>query len=202
MLAATRADVDALNVEARSALLERGLLGSEVATAADFELRLGDAVICTRNDRRLGVLNGTRGTVVHANMAGGVGLLVEGELVHLPAEYLAAGQLTYGYVTTVHKSQGETVERSFVLGSASLFREAGYVAMSRARIRTDLYVADSPFEDGLGPDVAFPDELTRSLRTSRAKFLALEEDARCQPQSKGEPEVERQRTEPDLGLGR
>ena len=57
-------------------------------------------------------------------------------------DYLEAGWLDHGYATTVHKSQGETVERAFVLGTGGVYREAAYVAMSRARTRSDLYVVD------------------------------------------------------------
>ncbi|HEX3426388.1 MAG TPA: ATP-binding domain-containing protein, partial [Acidimicrobiales bacterium] len=48
--------------------------------------------------------------------------------------------LGYGYATTVHKSQGATVDRAFLLGSDALYREAGYVGLSRARQRSDLYL--------------------------------------------------------------
>jgi len=40
--------------------------------------------------------------------------------------------LPTGTASTIHKSQGETVDRAFVLGTAGLYREAGYVALSRA----------------------------------------------------------------------
>ena len=62
------------------------------------------------------------------------------------------GHLDHGYATTIHKSQGLTVDRAFILATDSLTREAGYVAMSRARKGTDLYVPISAFEDGINPD--------------------------------------------------
>ena len=94
----------------------------------------GDKVICLRNDRRLDVLNGTIGTVERRR---GNGLVVEtadGPRA-LPADYLEAGHLGHAYAMTVHKSQGMTVERAFVLSSESLSQESGYVAMSRAPSR-------------------------------------------------------------------
>ena len=39
----------------------------------------------------------------------------------------------YGYALTVHQSQGMTCERALLLGSDALYREAGYVGMSRGR---------------------------------------------------------------------
>jgi hypothetical protein len=86
------------------------------------------------------VLNGTRGIAVAPSAGGGVTIAAEHRLIRLSPDYLADGHLAYGYAATIHKSQGETVDRGFVLANASLFREAGYVALSRARVRTDLYV--------------------------------------------------------------
>ena len=52
----------------------------------------------------------------------------------LPLAYLEAGHLDHGYASTIHKAQGATYDRAFVLATESLTREAGYVAMSRARL--------------------------------------------------------------------
>jgi conjugative relaxase-like TrwC/TraI family protein len=172
MLAVRRADVDALNRLARSTLMGRGEIGPSVAFSASRTMSLRDEVMCLRNDHRLGVRNGTRGTVV----AGGEGVVVistEDGPRRLDRAYLDAGWLDHGYATTIHKSQGQTVERAFVLGTGG-YREAAYVAMSRARDRTDLYVVDGAFEKGIeptgqeGPLAA----LTKALSASRAKVLA------------------------------
>ena len=47
-------------------------------------------------------------------------------------------KLAYGYASTIHKSQGMTVDRAMVWGSASLDRHLGYVAMSRHRERLEI----------------------------------------------------------------
>jgi len=90
-------------------------------------------------------------------------------------KYLAGGHLGHGYATTVHKSQGATYDRAFVLASESLTREAGYVAMSRARRSSELFVLSAAFEHGHGPDALIEEPLARTaarLATSRAKHLA------------------------------
>ena len=149
MYAARRDDVDWLNGLARAELRRRGNLGPDlpgVPGSAGFAL--GDDVLCLRNDRRIGVMNGTLGKV---------SAVLDGHLVvetpsgprKLSASYLEAGFLTHGYASTIHKAQGVTVDRAFVLGTASLYREAGYVAMSRARGATDVYVVGGAFESGL-----------------------------------------------------
>lgn len=182
MLAATRREVDELNRLARSSLAESGMLGSVVArTAGGCEFALGDEVVCLRNDRRIGVVNGTRGVVV-GTADGGVTLRVGTAVQHVPQAYLAEGRLAHGYATTIHKSQGDTVDRAFVLGTDSLHRESGYVALSRARVRTDLYVAEETLDEGRTPDdphgTARPrrseDDLIRTFTRSDAKRLALD----------------------------
>ncbi len=49
-------------------------------------------------------------------------------------------RLAHAYATTVYGSQGLTVDRAFVLASPAMDRHAIYVASSRARLSTDLYV--------------------------------------------------------------
>ena len=64
MLAVNRRDVDELNALARTKLLEGGMLGDEVLRTEERSFALSDEVVCLRNAKKLGVLNGTRGTVV------------------------------------------------------------------------------------------------------------------------------------------
>jgi conjugative relaxase-like TrwC/TraI family protein len=174
MLAVNRRDVSALNLGARAILQSRGTVGSDLTEANGRAFAPGDEVVCLRNARRLGVINGTRGTVVGLE---GTDLVIDvaGTPRLLPTEYLSAGHLDYGYATTVHKSQGATYGRAFVLATESLTKEAGYVAMSRARISTELFVGGGAFEQGLGPEVKEVEPLSRTaarLAVSRAKVLA------------------------------
>lgn len=170
MYALRRADVDDLNRRARLRLDAAGLLGPERIQVAGAEFAVGDQVLCLRNDRRLGVRNGTTGTLTALDADG---LVLDGR-TRLPAGYLAAGHLGHAYATTIHKAQGATVEQAFVLGSEGLYREAGYVGLSRARARTDLYlVAD--LGRGDGRDDGGVGELTRQLGASRAEQLALDQ---------------------------
>jgi len=148
MLAVTRRDVAELNDLARAALRTAGRLGPDVLTVAGRGFAVGDVVVCGRNDSRLDVINGTRGSL--ASIEGGSVVLDTAQGPRwLSPDYLERGHLTHGYALTVHKSQGATVDRAFVLVTASLTREAGYVAMSRARRSTELFVATSPVEDGV-----------------------------------------------------
>ena len=64
MPAVNRRDVASLNEEARIQLRNHGLLGPDSGWVGDTPIATGDEVLCLRNDRRLGVLNGTWGRVV------------------------------------------------------------------------------------------------------------------------------------------
>jgi Ti-type conjugative transfer relaxase TraA len=176
MLAASRRDVDALNLLARIDRRRRRELGADVMVTESRSFAIGDEVVCNRNSRRIGVLNGTRGTVLGWSDRLLTIDTMDG-LVDLPRNYIEAGHLDHGYATTIHKAQGATYERAFVLATEALTRESGYVAMSRARGGAELFVADGPFETGHGPD-AVPDEplaaTANRLATSRAKRLASE----------------------------
>jgi ATP-dependent exoDNAse (exonuclease V) alpha subunit len=171
MYAVRRVDVEDLNQRARQRLDQAGRLGFERMEAAGREFAVGDEVLCLRNDRRLGVRNGTRSTVTDLDRESRTVTLAEG--IVLPAEYLEAGHLGYSYCTTVHKAQGSTVDRAFLLGSDTLYREAGYVGLSRAREANHLYfvsgdphVADEAARDPLA-------ETIRHLSDSKAQTLAL-----------------------------
>ena len=151
MIALRASDVADLNRRARTRMAAAGALTGPTLPAASrstiepVELQAVDRVVCLRNHRRLGVVNGTRGTVTAVDTnCGAVELeLDDGRQVTLPAWYLRDGHVGHGYAITGHKAQGATVDRTFVLGSDELYREWGYVALSRHREDTRLYLVDS-----------------------------------------------------------
>ncbi|MBA2729339.1 MAG: AAA family ATPase, partial [Euzebyaceae bacterium] len=145
MVAARRSDVDDLNERARRRLAATGrLTGPAVTDSGGRDFQSGDQVMALRNDRRLGVINGSRGTAtaVDSDQRSVTVRLTDHRQVILPAGYLDAGHLTHGYAITGHKAQGLTTDQAWVLGSDNLYREWGYVAMSRARHSTRLYLVD------------------------------------------------------------
>jgi UvrD-like helicase C-terminal domain len=66
-------------------------------------------------------------------------LMLPHATVRLDRSYLDAGHLDHGYAMTIHKSQGTTCDHVYVVGPAGLYREAAYVALSRARHGATLY---------------------------------------------------------------
>jgi conjugative relaxase-like TrwC/TraI family protein len=177
ILAHDRADVAALNHQARQLVDEAGWLGATRLVASGREWAAGDRLVCRRNDYRpeVDVRNGTRGTVEAVHRAAG-SLLVrtdDGRRVELPADYLEHVQ--HGYAITGHAAQGATVDRTFLLatperGSA----EWGYVAASRHRIDLQAFVAGADRE-------TVCDELAQTWSRVAAKVLVVDRVCRVDP---------------------
>ncbi|MGH3030606.1 MAG: MobF family relaxase [Gaiellaceae bacterium] len=180
MLAYRRSDVHELNEAARQLLIQAGRLGDETLEAGEREFRVGDRILCRRNDHRLGVRNGLRGTIVDLDHADRTLTLETDAGPHrvLPAAY-AAEHLEHGYALTGHAAQGATFEHAFaLLRDEGALREWGYVACSRARTETRLYLVGAGHErEAHGRDLEprdVSDRLADALTTSASERLALE----------------------------
>lgn len=187
MVAISNRDVDHLNEGARAARRAAGELGEDELAAGDRSFAVGDEIMCVRNDRLVGVINGTMATVLDVD-AHNRSLVVElqgGGRRVIPTDYLDAGNVTHAYATTIHKAQGLTVDRTFLLGDDRLYREAGYVGLSRGRRSNHLYVVHHDRDEALelhavDRDPPEPvDEVLAALERSAAKHLASEERARA-----------------------
>lgn len=183
MFALRRSEVDSLNRLARSVMSAAGRLGDVELVVNGRCFSVGDEVVALRNNRRIGLTNGTRATVTDIDPAAGeLAVATDTEVtVRVPAGYLAAGNLDHGYAFTVHKGQGATVDRAFLLGTDALYREAGYVGMSRGRQANNLYVVADPDDSDLhthAPGEKVQTEpvvaLAQSLSISRSHRLALD----------------------------
>lgn len=150
MLALHRSDVADLNLRARELLRSAGVVSGRDVEAGGRRFAAGDWVVGRRNDYRAGFLNGTLGTVVAVQHEARTVTVQTpgGERIGLSRSYLAGGHLDHAYAVTVHKAQGATFDEAFVLGDDRLYREAGYVAMSRGRSSNRLYVVDSGVDPG------------------------------------------------------
>ncbi|MGE3141342.1 MAG: MobF family relaxase [Thermoleophilia bacterium] len=168
MLAHDRRDVAELNRLARDWRESWGGISDRRMVAGGTEWAVGDRIVCRRNDYGLGVRNGTRGTVTSLDEKGrhlDVGT-DHGEPVRLPADYL--GDARHGYALTGHVSQGETVDRTFLLASPERGgAEWAYVAASRHRHDLQVFAVHHD-----------PEEIERALADAwartRATGLALD----------------------------
>ncbi|KJF70995.1 conjugal transfer protein TraA (plasmid) [Agrobacterium arsenijevicii] len=158
-MAHRRADVRTLNAAIRSELQNRQRLershglsdGGDRGDGEDGGERVfqtkngkrafaaGDRIIFLENNRDLRVKNGMLGTVEHVER----GLIIAqldgrgGDSVSIPTDTYQA--IDHGYATTIHKNQGATVDRAFVLASGTMDRHLTYVAMTRHRDGVQLY---------------------------------------------------------------
>ncbi|MGV1913992.1 Ti-type conjugative transfer relaxase TraA [Agrobacterium vitis] len=170
ILAHLRRDVRMLNVMAREKLVERGLVGEgHVFKTADGirQFDTGDQIVFLKNETSLGVKNGMIGHVVEAAPNRIVAVTGEGEhRRHVVVEQHFYSNLDHGYATTIHKSQGATVDRMKVLASLSLDRHLTYVAMTRHREDLQLYYGQRSF--------AFNGGLAKVLSRRNAKETTLD----------------------------
>ena len=180
MLAERRHDVDDLNQRARHWRSAAGALRGPELDIDGRAFQAGDRVLCLRNDRRLGVHNGTLATVTAVDIERrAVTIRTDSGSAHeLPARYLDAGHLTHGYAMTIHKSQGLTVDRCLVLATDTLDHNAGYTALSRGKAENRIYLHGAlPNPEAHHVDRSVPDPregLEASLSRDRSDRLAID----------------------------
>ena len=195
LLAGTRSEARALNRDGRAQAAAAGLLHGPVIQVGDRQFQAGDRVILTRNagldptarrPRSCRVDNGMIGTIAALNPATGEVTvdLISGRRLILDGSYVRAGHLDHGYAVTIHKAQGVTCDEVFVVGPRGLYRQAAYVALSRARRGARLYAtsheAAAMGERAHTTGIRLPSEpdedpgadLLEALEHSQAKLLA------------------------------
>jgi conjugative relaxase-like TrwC/TraI family protein len=217
IIAGTRVEVSALNELARDRMIRRGLVNEDASVEIEIERRdgsrelrrfaPGDRVVFTLNDVKLGVANGSLGAVkaLSKNLANGALLLsVElddpnpngDRLVEIPAAF---AHFDHAYCLTNHKSQGRTFDSAHVYVNAAMAdREWSYVAASRSRFATTLYV-NSAALDIVDPEshqetedakerTALIDALAGRMSRARAKGTTLDFDIDAHSRLSGDAE--------------
>ncbi|MGO6748247.1 Ti-type conjugative transfer relaxase TraA, partial [Rhizobium ruizarguesonis] len=163
-MAHRRDDVRAINAGIRARLQESGELakgsnpsgdkGEELSYQTNNGKRSfarGDRIVFLENDRDLGVKNGMLGEVI-AVAPDAIQVRLDGKAqtqdgqrqVTVPVNRYQS--FDHGYATTIHKTQGATVDRSFVLASTTMDRHLTYVAMTRHREEVQLYAGLDAFK--------------------------------------------------------
>jgi Ti-type conjugative transfer relaxase TraA len=173
ILTHTNAEVQSINGEARERLRASGDLGEDVSVQADRgerQFASGDRIMFLRNERSMGVKNGTLGTVEQVS-ADRMGVqLDDGRQVAFDVKDYAA--VDHGYAATIHKSQGVTVDRTHVLATPGMDRHAAYVALSRHRDGVQLHYG----RDDFASDTKLAAVLSRDRTKDMAADYAAEPD--------------------------
>jgi ATP-dependent exoDNAse (exonuclease V) alpha subunit len=185
VMAFTRDDVKALNTDIRALRQQTGQLGRGQTITTETGKKPfapNDRIRFMRNERDLGVKNGSLG-IIEGIESGVLSVKLDGTNTRVHVDTKFYKHLDYGYAATVHKAQGTTVDRSYVLGSTHFDRHTAYVALSRHRDNATVFYAKDDF-GGRNPSAT--DETVRqrfmdTLSRARPKELAhdyLERDAK------------------------
>ena len=165
ILTHTNDEVRELNQAARGRMRASGELGSDVTVKAERGERAfasGDRIMFLRNERELGVKNGTLGIVERVTPQAMAVRTDDGRAVTFDTKDYA--HVDHGYAATIHKAQGMTVDRTHVLATLGMDSHAAYVALSRHRDGVNLHYGRDDFAD--------QSKLVRTLSRERGKDMA------------------------------
>lgn len=165
ILTHTNDEVRSLNEASRDRMRAAGDLGEDVAIKVergDRSFASGDRIMFLRNERSLGVKNGTLGTIERVSEQHMAVRTDDARRVAFDVKDYR--DLDHGYAATIHKAQGMTVDRTHVLATPGMDSHGAYVAMSRHRDGLALHYGRDDFAD--------QGKLVRTLSRERAKDMA------------------------------
>jgi len=204
MIAKSNRQVLALNSAARTQLRAEGVLPMasgqtfEATTPSSqshtIELVKGDAVRFLKRNDRIGVVNGTTGTIEAITRVGNerfdITMLVGGRKLRFAHSDMVDEHgrlmLAHAYASSCYGSQGLTTEHAFVLADPGMDRHDIFVSASRAREATHLFVdraglnqrilAARPLKDRQSDidDAERLDTLAAAFSTARLKVSTLD----------------------------
>jgi ATP-dependent exoDNAse (exonuclease V) alpha subunit len=143
---ASNRELDEINRRAQQYRDRAGELGTRRARLAGrpYDLAAGDEVIFTKPHYRPGhgrVENGTLGTVLNVHDEHTITIATRGAKAReVTLDTSQSSDVRLAYAQHVYKAQGLTADHALVLtGGWQTDREHAYVALTRARERTDIY---------------------------------------------------------------
>ncbi|PRX26133.1 plasmid mobilization system relaxase [Paraburkholderia sp. BL18I3N2] len=186
----------ALNARVRELRRIAGELGDERTVRTGerhIAIAAGERIMFLQNEYVMLVKNGTLATVERIDAAAGTtadtatDTKAAGAVLHvrlddgrqLAVDTAQYGHFDYGYALTVHKSQGVTVDRAYVLATKGMHAELAYVAMTRHREKLVVAAGRDAFVDG--------DALMRSLARADDKSFSAQHELR--PERDRQPEL-------------
>ena len=188
ILTHTRSDVFALNNMARDALKSQGSLSPGIAlnlSSGTKELSIDDVVYFLKNNSELGVKNGTLGRIIKIDESGNISVNIDStktkdqnnEISNIGNKDIKTSEnnvlsfnlkdynfLDYGYAATIHKAQGVTVDRTYVLATPGFDQRLTYVSMSRHKDEATMFWAKEDFKS----DAFFKNSISRVAEKDNA----------------------------------
>ena len=185
-----RADVAELNARVREAIgdfrtgprVETTVRDREGNSEGKREFQAGDRLSFRKNDKKMGVMNGETGTLTKIDVTNDgkdcafkVRMDKGSEVRFDPRDY---AQIDYGYATTIHKSQGETVNFSSNLVTG-MGLNALYVQLTRHRDGTRIVLTEDQVDkmvQNQGTELAPTDKMidfTENLLANKPELVRL-----------------------------
>jgi Ti-type conjugative transfer relaxase TraA len=165
ILTHTNDEVRELNEAARGRMRVAGGLGDDVSIKTERgerQFASGDRIMFLRNERGLGVKNGTIGIVEQVTSQAMAVRTDDRRAVTFDTKDYA--HVDHGYAATIHKAQGMTVDRTHVLATPGMDSHGAYVALTRHRDGVELHYGRDDFAD--------QSKLVRTLSRERGKDMA------------------------------
>ncbi len=144
--AVTLADQNGRTIDWR--LRQWGASHAQAFTSEAIELRAGDQVQFTRNDRTLGRINGQQGEIIAVDpvLREAKVRVARGKIETLTLDSPRDQHIAHAYVATVFAAQGRAAERTFIHADSAathlIDQKSFYVAVSRAKETTAIYTND------------------------------------------------------------
>lgn len=159
-----RKDVAKLNTAVRKSLIAFGALNDEQeyeTTNGTKKFADGDRILFTKNDNALGVKNGTLGKVLKTDVHSITVQPDDKNAKPITVNLETYNSLDHGYAVTIHKSQGATVDKTWLLATKTMDQNLLYVAGTRHRNTICIYSENK---------VNFADKLDKSKKETTLKY--------------------------------
>ncbi len=185
--------------------------GTEVYRAETVELRAGDRIRWTRNDKGLGLVNSGTAEVIGVRNGRVTFMLEDGRRLTLTPGDPQLRHLDYAWASTVHAYQGRTIDNVIAAMQANhpqlTTAKAFYVEISRARDRAELVTDDAQalrerLEAVTGERISALEGIGEGVRPEREREHGKDEKApldreRPGPEAAAPPSPEKE-IEPEL----
>ncbi len=160
--------------------------GAEVYQAEGIELRAGDRIRWTRNDKGLGLVNSRTAEVASVKDGRVTFRLEDGRMLDMKAGDPQLRHLDHAWASTVHAFQGRTVDNVIAAMEANhphlTTQKSFYVEISRARDRAELVTDDAvrlreQLEAVTGERISALEGIGEAARDAPAKGMEVDANA-------------------------